>query len=202
MSIEDVIRRHVERLEQRMAALAMSIVDFAPITRTSAAGDSDGVNVQGDPKDRERPIRRVSPWGISGRPIAGDNVIAAIVKAVASSFGGMSVGVATDKYGPQDLEEGETCIWNKQTGCRILLDKDGKITIDAPAGQDVVVNGGTEKVARTNDTLTASAAFKTWAAAVDSGIPTNTPPPTPFATAAGIAGGMGDIETGAARFKA
>jgi phage gp45-like len=114
----------------------------------------------------------------------------------------MIVGIATDKYGPQDLAEGETVIWNKQTGCRIKLDENGKITIDAPAGQDVMVNGGSEKVARTNDTLTASGAFLTWAAAVDAGIPTNTPPATPFAAAAGLAGGMGDIETGAARFKA
>lgn len=56
--------------------------------------------------------------------------------------------------------------------------------------------GGNTPVARKDDNLSASAAFKTWAAAVDSGISSNTPPPTPFATAAGLPGGMGIIHKG------
>lgn len=51
MSIEQLINR-IDRLEQKMLALVAGIVDFAPITRSSADGASDSINFQGDPSDR------------------------------------------------------------------------------------------------------------------------------------------------------
>ncbi len=50
--------------------------------------------------------------------------------------------------------------------------------------------------ARKGDDITASSALATWAAAVEAGIPTGTPPVTTFAAAAGIAGGLSTIHGG------
>lgn len=148
-----------------MSAL-QAIVEFTPITVSSADGTKDFVGIQTDAKDQQRAVRRASPWGISGRPVAGAGVLAAVVKAVGGAFGGMIVGVGTDKYGPQDLNSGETCIWNKVTGTRILLDQDGKISIDAGSGQDIVLNGGSLKVARKTDKTIGDTTMLAWITAV------------------------------------
>lgn len=153
MSAIDQFRAQLERLESRLTAALQSIVEFTPISVSSADGAKDAVKVQGDPSDRQRSVRRVSPWGISGRPVAGAGVLAAVVKAIAGSFGGMIVGIASDTYGPQDLEEGETAIWNKTNGTLIKLKADGTITIDAASGKDIILNAGTAKVARVGDKI-------------------------------------------------
>lgn len=184
----DDVNRMLERLEARLTAALQAIVDFVPISVSSDSGAKDFVKVQGDPKDRQRAARRVSPWGISGRPVPG--VLGAVVKALGGYLGGMIVGIATDQYGPQDLKPGETCIWNKVNGTRIVLDENGKMTIDAAPGQDVVVNGGTLRVARKTDPVKVT-------------IPSNT-------VIVAVAGGTlnaspivldGTIQDGAERFK-
>lgn len=153
MSVIDQLRSELERAKEQLLARIQGIVEFTPISVSTADGSKDAVKVQGDPSDRQRFVRRTSPWGISGRPVAGVGVLAAIVKAVAGPFGGMIVGVSTTDYGPQDLEEGETAIWNKVNGTLIRLKPDGSMTIDASSGKDVVVNGGSAKVARVGDKI-------------------------------------------------
>ena len=81
------------------------------------------------------------------------------------------------------------------TSLRIAVTGGGKILM-GEAGE------ATKAVARATDPLTASQAFLTWAAAVDAGIPLLTAPLTPFATAAGIAGGVGTIESGSSKVEA
>jgi len=81
------------------------------------------------------------------------------------------------------------------TNLRIAVTGGGKILM-GEAGE------ATKPVARATDPLTASQAFLTWAAAVDAGIPLLTAPPTPFASAAGAAGGVGTIESGSSKVEA
>jgi phage gp45-like len=149
MSLE-WLKTKVARLEEAMANKVMAVAEYTTLSRTSAAGDKDFANVAANPNDRQRPIRRVSPWGIVGHPPAG--VFALIVKAVGGVFNGINAGIATDKYGPQDLDEGETAVYNI-TAALVRLWKTGKITVDADAGQDIVFNAGTKKVARVADLL-------------------------------------------------
>lgn len=192
----------IDRLEQRLVAKIEAMVEFTPITVSSADGTNDQVKVQTEDPARGRPTRRASPWGISGRAIAGDGVLGAIVKAVAGPFNGLMLGIGSDKYGPQDLSPGETCIWNKVNGTRILLDENGGMQIDCAPGQDVVVNGGSAKVSRVGDNLSASAALKTWASQVETGITGGggTAPSPTFASAVGNAGELGAINEGAPHF--
>jgi hypothetical protein len=167
------LANQLARLEAKVNQLTSSMIEFTALARTSPAGDNDGANVPGnaggdpDTKDKQRPIRRVAPWGLASRPVPG--VLMAIVKAVGGAFNGLNVGIATDKYGPQDLNEGETCLYCNADATRVLLTKDGdvkissknggmivvqndgKITIDAASGKDVVINAGINKVSRVGD---------------------------------------------------
>src|SRR5262245_15189824 len=132
MNIEG-LRAKIEGLAARLDSLASSLVEVTTLARTTAAGDKDQANVAGNPANRQRPVRRASPWGLAGYPPAG--ILAVIVKAVASAFNGAVVGFATDQHGPQDLKEGETAVYAKP-GQLCYLDERGNL-IATPA----VVNG-------------------------------------------------------------
>jgi phage gp45-like len=89
------------------------------------------------------------------------------------------IGIApTQGYGPQDLDVGETAIYNAAKTL-VRLWKNGKLTLDSDASQsaDVVVNGGTQPVARKTDKTIADTTMATWitkvtlvAAAIDNTI--------------------------------
>lgn len=144
------LTKRVEQLESQLRSAIYTMVEFTTLARVDANSSKDAANVAGDQNgERQRPIRRVAPWGLSGRPVVG--VLSAIVKATAGAFSGINVGIATDKYGPQDLDDGETSLYCKAGGTRVYLDKDGNIFIDAASGKEVTVNGGTQKVARVDD---------------------------------------------------
>lgn len=157
------IYRHIERLESRLTNALQAIVEFTPITRTSADGTNDGVNMPAsdgdgasvDPKDRERPVARTTPFGLDSRPVSGANILAAVVKAVAGPFNGLVVGVQDPKYRTQSLAEGEVTLYCMTNGTRVYLDKNGVVHIDAADGQDIILNGGNAKVARVGDHTTA-----------------------------------------------
>ncbi len=51
------------------------------------------------------------------------------------------------------LDEGEAAVYSPSRPlCRIWLDKNGALHIDAESGQDIILNGGTLRVARASDT--------------------------------------------------
>jgi hypothetical protein len=107
-------------------------------------------------------------------PVTGSECIVTAPRAGAVN----ATVVASDHlgYGPTDLAEGDSVVYSKahhegvtcivrvnangkitinsKNNGVIVLDENGKITIDAAAGQDVVVNGGTLKVARVTDLTT------------------------------------------------
>jgi phage gp45-like len=166
ISIQGLAAR-LDRLEQWVERLTGNMVDFTTLARTSASGVDDQAHVAGNPTDRQRPVRRVAPWGLSGRPVPAAGVFGAIVKAFGGAFNGLLVGIATDRYGPQGLSEGETCLWNKgvaqilleqndriviKSGAsQIVINKDGDITIDA--GGQIKLAGGGPGIARNGDSV-------------------------------------------------
>src|SRR5260370_42456378 len=103
MNLQGLAAR-LDRLEQRLERLTFNMADFTTLSRTSSSGVDDQANVAGSPNDRQRPVRRVAPWGLSGRPVVG--VFGAIVKAFGGAFNGLVVGIATDRFGPQNLNAG------------------------------------------------------------------------------------------------
>jgi phage gp45-like len=155
----------LDRIEQRLDRLAGGVIEFTTLARVNASGADDQANFAGNPVDRQRPVRRVAPWGLSGRPVVG--VLGAIIKAAGGAFNGLVVGIATDRYGPQDLKDGETCLWNKGVaqvlldqndaitiksgGSKIVVNKDGDVTIDA-AGT-IKLAGGGPGIARKGDSV-------------------------------------------------
>jgi phage gp45-like len=118
------VKSKLERLEERIGNVAASIVEFTTLARTTSAGDEDQANVAGNPADRQRPVRRTSPWGLAGYPPAG--LLSVIVKTIASAFGGAVVGLVDTQYAPQGLKEGETALYGK-AGQQLYLDVNGNI---------------------------------------------------------------------------
>jgi hypothetical protein len=140
MSIE-WMKAKVARLEEALANKVMAAAEWTTLSRTTAASDKDHANVAANPNDRQRPIRRVAPWGLAGYPPAG--ILALLVKAVGGVFNGINAGVDPDKYGPKNLNEGETALYCKESGTTILLDKDGNVIITPGAGKTVQIAGST-----------------------------------------------------------
>jgi phage gp45-like len=172
----------LDRLEQRLERLAGGAVEFTTLARVTADGADDQANFAGNPADRQRPVRRVAPWGLSGRPVVG--VLGAVVKAVGGAFNGLVLGISTDRYGPQNLNDGETCLWNKGVaqilldqndriviqsgGSQIIVNKDGDVTINA-AGQ-IKLAGGGPGVARNGDSVQVTIPTGTFLTAAQAGV--------------------------------
>jgi phage gp45-like len=171
------LTRRVERLEEQARAAVQTVVEFTTLARVNASGADDFANVAGDDKgEKQRPIRRVAPWGLAGRPVVG--VLAVLVKAIGGPFNGANVGIASDKYGPQDLEDGETALYSKEVARGVLLTKDGDNKLASKDGRTVQVNGDDHSLLKTEDLLADLKSFFTAASGAgaivisSSGIPT------------------------------
>ena len=110
-----------------------------------------------DPAESEesstQPVRIYQHFGYRCAPVSGSEVVVVAPRADPCN----AVVVASDSrgHGPTGLSEGDAAMYSSahKEGqvCVIRLYATGKITIDAKEGQDVVVNGGTLKVARDTD---------------------------------------------------
>lgn len=168
-----------------------SWVAYASRVAKSSADGQDELEgrSQPDEPDYQILVRRLWPFGVRSMPPAGVDAVAVFAGAAQSA--GVMVGAESPQYGPSDLLDGEVAFYNKTTGVLIKLHADGKVTIDAPTGSDVVINGGTAKVARAGDAVDkATGSMTTWISAVSTAL--GLTPPTNFGTVAG----------GAERFKA
>lgn len=193
MELKEVIRGIVARA-----------VRFSSVANTSELGDKndsvDGRSEAGEPAAQVS-VRRLWPFGLRSRPPAG--VDAVVVHANGGSSNGVMVGAESSKYGPTDLEVGEACVYSSANPEVLRARETGKTELSSAQSQDVVVNGGTLKVARATDQVEALAALATWAGQVELAI-TNlggVPPSPTFSTFANaiarIASGAG-----ASHFKA
>lgn len=156
-NVANLIRTLRGDLKAYVVQRVASAIRFGQVTKNSASGNADAI--QGNETERDEQdggyqytVRRLWPFGIRSVPPTG--IDAVVVHAFGGPTNGILVGAESAEYGPSNLQVGETAIYNKVTGAVIKIDVDGKITIDAPAGVDVVVNGGTLKVARVTDSTT------------------------------------------------
>ena len=96
-------------------------------------------------------VEVLQPLGLMSRPIAGAHTEAVVIDV---RDGDEQIAIVMiDKSGAaQNVEEGESRLYSPAEGtCVIRLRASGKIEITAKSGQDVVVNGGTLKIARDSD---------------------------------------------------
>lgn len=157
----------------------------AKISKTDESDDpSDVLDMAGDGKQCN-PMPRWEPYGLLYNPPARTDSVYFKV-----SDGGISLPWGTSYQGrPKTTKAGDVSLYVDVTGIRlflhgsqsttpgqvevlgksgskIVLDPNGKITITAAAGQDIVLNGGTLQVARRTDPVLSTADFQTWATAV------------------------------------
>ena len=158
MMIFSSLRELREWVDAKIANRLASIVWYAPVAKSSADGSSDAVEghqidvdepPDGVARDYQVPARRVEPFGLRSVPPTG--VFGAVIRAMGGAANGILVGISSNRYGPSALVAGEVELYCKATGTSIKLDENGKITIDAASGQDIVINGGSAKVARVGD---------------------------------------------------
>jgi phage gp45-like len=123
---------------------------FTLLSKTTSIGDQDAVELsdEGAAQKSQRRVTRLSPWGLVSVPVKGIRGLALRLGASNVLFIGLA---PQQKYGPQNLKAGETCLYSKTNGTRVFLDENGSIRIDAASGQDVIVNGGGAKVHRFGD---------------------------------------------------
>lgn len=144
--------------------------------------------------------RRMWPFGL--RSIIPAGVEAVTVSPMGSQTQKVIVGAESNAFGPTDLAEGDTVLYssahkegavcvvkaaasgkitiNSKGNAIIVLDENGKITITAAAGQDVVVNGGTLNVARKTDAVQVSIPALTVITSVVAGAGVLNPNPIPL----------------------
>jgi len=111
----------------------------------------------------------------------------------------MVVGTLSTGQVPTELDADTMVIVNPKN--LKIVSREGDVTVDADGS--VTIQGGDKGIARKDDNLSASAQLKTWAQAVETGISSagGTPPPTPFASAAGLDGGLGTIHSASSKAK-
>lgn len=144
--------------QRKLEQLPSLFFGWTSVASSSSVGDQDQVQTSDEATEDatgarrigQRPTRRLEPWGFRGRPPG--KVRSFWVRIGSSNL--VTIGIAPGKgYGPTDLDEGESAQYCSKSGTIIRLDKDGKITITAAPGQDVVINGGTAKVGRVGDAV-------------------------------------------------
>ncbi len=138
----------------RVLQVAQRMIKYATLSRLGskfgygfvAGPPADGSLGQ---EDAQQPVRFMQWFGFRSRPVVkqGESIVVA-------PRGGTSnaVAICADNlaHGPTDLAEGESVMFSSG-GSTIRQDTAGKVTVDAKAPSDVVVNGGTRKVARVQD---------------------------------------------------
>lgn len=102
-------------------------------------------------EDGNYPLLRIEPFGFFGIPFPNQPCM------VLTRYGdnGFVLPLGNARYKPGELKRGEVGLYCGKSQTTIRLKPDGTITIDAAPGQDVVVNGGTQAVARVDDSVNA-----------------------------------------------
>lgn len=189
--------------------IAGRIVKYAQLSRLADGfgyGYVSGATADGSlgQQESQQPIRFMQWFGFRSRPVVkqGEAIVVACRGGTSNA-----VAVAADNlaHGPTDLQEGESVMYSSG-GSSIKQDIAGQIAIDAKAPADVVVNGGSKKVARVQDACVIASAgpLALWMAQVETAInilaPGSVTPLSPtFVAAPGI-----EISSaaGSSRFKA
>lgn len=144
-----------EAIRQFVRTYCARLVQLLPINRSSA-NRYDGVDGQesaGDEPEGQRTVERMQHYGFRSRPRAPSRCVVLQVNGGAGN--NVSVAEETDGLGPTDQKDGEVELYSEY-GQRIRFLQDQHLRVDAPGVAEVLVNGGSAKVARVNDGIWAS----------------------------------------------
>jgi hypothetical protein len=167
----------LEQMVRRVVAEEIAqFFEQTTIARSSEDDDErqDVVRLYEDPDSGGDPgtidLARVELWGDIGIP---PNKEPAII--LRRGDHGVLFPVASNRYRPRGFKRGDRVLYSSAigtmvvlrgdsddatagqvevqtpSGAKVIIDKDGNVKIDAAANKDVVVNGGTAKVARDGD---------------------------------------------------
>lgn len=131
----------------------------------------EGVAPRSDEDENSQPPAvQVEPFGLAFVAPLGQRAIALLRRSRGAVW-----PMGSRRYRPQGMKEGETCLYCTKAGTTVWLKADGTLRIDAASNQDVVVNGGTAKVARQGDRVELIdrihlGALAVWMAQVESAI--------------------------------
>lgn len=108
-------------------------VRYGLLAQTEATGFDQMEGTQGSPDDPpfQHPVRRFQHYGFRSRPRVGAELICVAPRGGASNR--VSVASEVPGAGPQAQEEGEVELYS-EFGQRIILAKDGTITLQEPQG--------------------------------------------------------------------
>lgn len=161
------------KIREEVARWIAQIFVYTLTAKGSATGDSDeveGVDGARDPgapanaKKTQRRVVRIQPFGFNSVPPT--KLRSLSLKLGASNI--FFIGIGPQKaYGPTDLEEGEVALYSKVANVRVKLTKDGDVLINAEGTRDIILNGGTKKVARIDDTAKADTLMAAWMGQVE-----------------------------------
>ncbi len=167
MSWEDWVLSRIRRIARRSI-----------LSRSAADGyeQMEGYSTDpGEPEALDR-VRRVQHYGFRSRPGPGAELWA-IAPEVGTS---QRVYVASEVKGegPQDQPEWDVEIYCKKghtvrlhaNDATVLIDADGNIKLDTPAGKLVNLQGGVNGIARELDPVDANNAMINWMAAVNTAL--------------------------------
>lgn len=209
--MQEIARLRKETRDWVLNQVIPSLIVYTLTAASSAIGDGDAMESSDDARDGgssdtdkgQQPTVRIEPWGHRGVPVKG-------LRGAAFRLGSSNIlffGIApTQKHGPQGMGAGETALYSEQIEKGVHLDGDGNNNINSRTAdnKDVIVNGGTDPVARQGDTVTASGSMGTWAGVIEgllNGLGAPVPGPSQFANTVALPGELGEIETGAPNFK-
>lgn len=152
MNVKALVRNYVAR-----------VIRWGTISVSPARGyvQMVGRSADNDEPESQEELRWLQHYGLASKPRAGSEIAAVSIGGAATNR--IALASSTPGAGPQTQEDGEVELYAEH-GQRVVLDKDGRLTvsasgstivlkpdgtvaIDAKAGSDVVVNGGTAKVA-------------------------------------------------------
>jgi phage gp45-like len=129
-----------------------SAIQYGKVTRSNSNGD-DAM----DGWVQQIPSRRMGPWGLRALPPVGSECVGigaggsqANLLLMAAETTSRTANGLEYSYGPKDLKEGETALYDK-AGSVLRQSQDGTTKVDAASGKDISLTGGTHKVARVGD---------------------------------------------------
>src|SRR5436190_797174 len=126
-------------LRQTLTNWASRIVRFTSIGTSASDGSCTvaGRSYAGGPEAPSIKARLGFPFGIRSRPPSG--VDATVVHAAGAVARGVAVAHDSKKYGPDDLEDGETALYGAANAKAVLVNKDAAIEVTATPGQPITI---------------------------------------------------------------
>ena len=151
--------------ELELYAVASTLVDTSNSSARVLLANLRGFGNTGEDGQAEaiEQCEVIFPYGFASRP-----AITQHTEALCSHYGDQMICLAIFDKSAVDissLEEGEVRLQNA-SGANERLRNSGKVELNSAGGQDIVLNGGTKKIARVDDTVAQSIAFAAWMSAV------------------------------------